>query len=91
MAFARLALERLAFDGPDVRFAVDGAADRFVFEGAADRLVFCGLVLDRFVDPDFAGLERFVLGLDRADPPRDAPPRDPPRDPPRPWASATAG
>ncbi|MFC1530698.1 hypothetical protein ACFL5T_00355 [Gemmatimonadota bacterium] len=53
-----------------VRFAVEGVFDRFV----VGRLVFDGLVLGRLVDPERAGLERFVLPLDR-----DAPPRDPPR------------
>jgi len=61
-AFARLALLRPAFDELGVRFEDDGA--RFAVEG----------VFDRLVDPERDGLDRFVLPLERA-----APPRDPPR------------
>ena len=75
--FARLALFRPAFDELGVRDEDEGV--RFAVEGVFDglvlgRLVFDGLVLGRLVDPERAGLERFVLPLDR-----DAPPRDPPR------------
>lgn len=70
--FARLVFVRPAFDELGVRDEDEGV--RFAVEGVFDRLVFDGLVLDRFVDPERAGLERFVLPLDR-----DAPPRDPPR------------
>ena len=70
--FARLALFRPAFDELGVRDEDEGV--RFAVEGVFDRLVFDGLVLDRLVDPERAGLERFVLPLDL-----DAPPRDPPR------------
>ena len=81
-AFARLAFVRPAFDelgvrdeDEGVRFAVEGVLGRLVFDGLVlGRLVFDGLVLGRLVDPERAGLERFVLPLDR-----DAPPRDPPR------------
>jgi len=76
LAFARLAFVRPAFDelgvrdeDEGVRVAVEGWFDRLFFEGAVDRLV-----LDRFVDPERAGLERFVRPLDR-----EAPRRDPPR------------
>ena len=61
-AFARLAFVRPAFDELGVRDEDEGV--RFAVEG----------VFDRLVDPERAGLERFVLPLDR-----DAPPRDPPR------------
>jgi len=80
-AFARLALLRPAFDELGVRFEDDGA--RLAVEGVFDGLVLgrlllegacAGCLVDRFVDPDRAGLARFVLPLDR-----DAPPRDPPR------------
>jgi hypothetical protein len=60
--FARLVFVRPAFDELGVREGDEGV--RFAVEG----------VLDRLVDPERAGLERFVLPLDR-----DAPPRDPPR------------
>lgn len=70
--FARLVFVRPAFDELGVRDEDEGV--RFAVEGVFDRLVFDGLVFDRLVDPERAGLERFVLPLDR-----DAPLRDPPR------------
>jgi hypothetical protein len=88
-ALPRLALLRPAFDElgvrdeeEGVRFAVDGVFARLLLAGAwLDRLVF-----DRFVDPERAGLERFVFPLDL--PALDLPPLDLP---PRCWASATTG
>ena len=82
MALFRPAFDELGVRDEDegVRFAVEGVFDglvlgRLVFDGLVlGRLVFDGLVLGRLVDPERAGLERFVLPLDR-----DAPPRDPPR------------
>ena len=67
-ALARLALFRPAFDELGVRLDDDGV--RFAVEGVFARLLlagacFDGFVLDRFVDPERAGLERFTLPLDR--------------------------
>jgi hypothetical protein len=83
-ALPRLALLRPAFDELGVRDEEEGV--RFAVDGVFDRVVFDGLVFDLFVDPERAGLERFVFPLDL--PALDLPPLDLP---PRCWASATTG
>ena len=64
--FARLALLRPAFDELGVRDGDEGA--RFAVEGVFERLLLAGACLagclfDWFVDPDRAGLDRFVFAL----------------------------
>jgi hypothetical protein len=72
LAFVRPAFDELGVRDEDegARFAVEGVFERLLLAGAC----LAGCVFDRLVDPERAGLERFVLPLDR-----DAPPRDPPR------------
>lgn len=70
MTLLRPAFDEGVRDGDEgARFAVEGWFDRLLLEGAVDRFV-----VDRFVDPERAGLDRFARGLER-----EAPPRDPPR------------
>lgn len=57
--FARLALLRPAFDELGVRLEFEGVFDRLLLAGAW----LAGWLFDRFVDPDRAGLDRFVFAL----------------------------
>lgn len=57
-AFARLALVRPAFE-LGARLGVEGVFERLLLAGAW----LAGCLFDWFVDPDRAGLDRFVFAL----------------------------